>query len=86
MNRASLSETVTSHRWQTIGQLVTFQQAAKTRGGERAWGGEERTKMICLARPSRWMKIEGTKKLGGGGRSLGYILKTVDFNVNRKHS
>lgn len=31
-------ETATGHRWQTIGQLVTFQQAAKTREGE----GEKR--------------------------------------------
>lgn len=40
VNGASLSETMTSHRWQTIGQPVAFQQAAKTR--EKRGGRETR--------------------------------------------
>lgn len=60
-----------------------FSTGCKDKRRREGVGSEERTKMICLARPSRWMKIEGTKKLGGEGeKSLGYVLK----NVKRKHS
>lgn len=64
-----------------------FSTGCKDERRREGVGSEERTEMICLARPSRWMKIEGTKKLGAGGwESLGYVLKNVDFNVKRKHS
>lgn len=36
VNRASLSDTVTSHRWKTIVQLITFQHAGSS-SEERAW-------------------------------------------------
>lgn len=38
VNRASLSDTVTRHRWRTIVQKVTFQQAADTSEKQRVRG------------------------------------------------
>lgn len=64
MNRASLSETLTSHRWQTIGQPVTFQQAAKDKRGKEGVGqkGED----ACLARCGVWINKEGKKETKKG--------------------
>lgn len=54
-------ETATSHRWQTIGRLVTFQQAAKTGEGDREGRGRERVK--------GGGEHSGTKKAEGGEKS-----------------
>lgn len=66
VNRASLSETMTSHRWQTIGQPVTFQQAAKSREKEREATCHERGEdgHACLARLGNRRLRKGERKKG----------------------
>lgn len=64
MNRASLSETMTSHRWQTIGQQVTFNQAAKTRGKQKGVCVFEREKgeKCLLSKMGEKMTLKERKK------------------------
>lgn len=52
-------EAATGHRWQTIGQLVTFQQAAKTREGEAEKEGVVEEK---------WRRAKRDKESRGEGR------------------
>lgn len=60
-----------------------FSTGCKDERRREGVGSEERTEMICLARPSRCMKIEGTKKLGGwrGEESGLHLEKTLTSSI-----
>lgn len=91
VNRASLSETMTSHRWQTIGQPVTFQQAAKSREKEREATCHERGEdgHACLARlGNRRLRKEERKRGCPSDRrslSLHRKLNSLHFKVKVDH-